>query len=404
VLEDAGGGPLHFKEITERSISSGYIKPIGQTPEASLGAQLYVHIKKAKASGKEPKVHQVGKGQFILAKKTKRGPLKLIEDANSKIRSELFNRLMKIHPRGFENLVGTLLSSIGFENVEVTKYSGDGGLDIEAELTVGGVTNVKTAVQVKRWKNNVSGKIVRELRGGIKTDQRGLIVTTSSFTRDAVREAAEEGKTPISLVDKNKLLDLLIENEIGVSRKAVSYLEMDLEALEEFGDGGDIISSGQALGLWPLPGGANNFVESTINMLKYVAQTEPSQEEMIDWMPSVFLKAKSEKTIGGYIRVLKTLGLREFDGEAIKITENGSNVITKEPNEILLNQLKECVAGVAQYLEALQEDPMTLDRSHEFFIKELSVEWETNYQTKMRLLWLENVGAIRKEDSMYVLC
>ncbi|HUV79585.1 MAG TPA: restriction endonuclease [Candidatus Bathyarchaeia archaeon] len=403
VLRESDGGPLHFREITKRAIDSGYTKLSGQTPDASFGAALYAHIKRAKASGQEPTIRQIGSGQFALSKKTEIGALKLIKESNAKVRSELFDRIRELHPRTFENLVGALLSSIGFENVVVTKYSGDGGLDIEAELTVGGVTNVKTAVQVKRWKNNVSGKIVRELRGGLKTDQRGLIITTSSFTRDSKKEAEAESKTPISLINGEQLLNLLIQYEIGISKKPISYLELDLEQLEDFEAGSDISSSGQSLGLWPLPGGREKLVESTLKMLRDIAQTEPTNNQMIDWMRATFPKAKSEKTIKGYIRVLKTLNLIIFDGEEIKITEDGSKALTKDPKEIILNQLRACVAGVDQYLDALKERAMTLEESHEFFKKELSVDWETNYQTKMRLLWLENVGAIIKEGGTYVL-
>jgi len=138
-------------------------------------------------------------------------------------------------------------------------------------------------------------------------------------------------------------------------------------------------------------------------MLRYVAQTEPNLDQMIEWMPTVFPKAKSAKTITGYTRVLKTLGLIAFDGETIKITETGSDALTKKPKTIILNQLRTCVAGIGQYLDALQEKTMTLKQSHEFFKNELSVDWQTDYQTKMRLLWLENVDAIMKQDGEYRL-
>ena len=403
ILREAGGGPLHYREIARKAIESGYIKPAGRTPEATIGALLYTHIKKAEAAGQEPKVSQVGRGQFVLSTKVKRGPLKLLEEMNEKVRSELSERISNFHPQAFENFIGELLSNIGFENVVVLKYSGDGGLDVEAELTVGGVTNVKTAVQVKRWKNNVPGKIVRELRGGLKTDQRGLIITTSSFTKDAKNEATEEGKTPISLIDGEKLLSLLIENEVGISKKKITYLELDLEKLEEYEEETEISSIGKRLGFWPLPGGAKNYVKSTKKMLKYVAQNEPTQDQMIEWMPSAFPKAQSEKTIVAYIRVLTTLGLLAFDGEVIKITNDGTEVLTKNAKEKILSQLILCIAGIEEYLDYLENEPMSLKETHEFFKKTLSVDWETDYQTKIRLQWLENVDAIKKVGNNYRL-
>jgi HJR/Mrr/RecB family endonuclease len=62
----------------------------------------------------------------------------------------------------FELLVGQLLTATGFEDGAVTRYSGDGGTDVDATLTVGGVTRVRTAIQVTRWTSNVSGATVRE--------------------------------------------------------------------------------------------------------------------------------------------------------------------------------------------------------------------------------------------------
>ena len=109
----------------------------------------------------------------------------------------------------------------------MTKYSGDGGIDLRARLAVGGVTDVRTAIQVKRWSNNVSGRVVRELRGGVGPHERGLVITLSNFTKDAQREAAEPNRSPISLVDGDRLLELLIDNKIGVTRRRVMILELD---------------------------------------------------------------------------------------------------------------------------------------------------------------------------------
>jgi len=403
VLEDAGGGPLHYREIAKRALERAYISPKGQTPDASLGAALYTHKKRTEARGLEPRVKNVGSGKFSLFSKSKFGTLKIIEENNTRVRKELHEKILSIHPRAFEHLIGRLLAEIGFEDVLVTNYSGDGGLDIEAELTVGGVTNVKTAVQAKRWKGNVSGKTVRELRGGLMIDQRGLIITTSSFTKDALKEAETEGKTPISLIDGEKLLDLLIENDIAVSKKKVSYHEIDLEFFNELEQESEVSPSGKSLGLWPLPGGQYAYVDTAVSMLKYITQAEPDQNQMIKWMMKTFPQTKSEKTIASYIRVLKTMKLINFDGETIIPTESGTQALTADAKDVFRDQLRLCLGGVDEYLEELTKKSMTLEESHEFFKNTLSVDWETDYQTKMRLTWLENVGAIAKKDGKYSL-
>ena len=81
----------------------------------------------------------------------------------------------------------------------------------------------------------------------------------------------------------------------------------------------------------------------------------------------------------------------------------GFDVLSKDPKDIILHQLSSNIAGIEKYLDELKKRRMTFKESHEFFKRELSVDWETDYQTKMRLLWLENVGAIGKDGNIYRL-
>ena len=165
VLKDAGG-PLHYKAITARALERGLIEPKGATPDATMGAQLYQAVKHAETDGEPCVFRQTGRGHFALAAKAVSAELDAdIAKHNGKLERELLDFLHEVHPKQVELLIGQLLTAIGFEDVAVTKYSGDGGIDVDATLTVGGVTRVRTAIQVKRWKNNVSGSTVRELRG-----------------------------------------------------------------------------------------------------------------------------------------------------------------------------------------------------------------------------------------------
>ena len=99
--------------------------------------------------------------------------------------------LVEMDPFQFEFLVGDLLRALGYINVEVTKRSGDKGIDVTADLSLEGITNVKTVVQVKRFKDGsfISGALVRQLRGSAAFDQRGLVITTGGFTKDAKTQA-----------------------------------------------------------------------------------------------------------------------------------------------------------------------------------------------------------------------
>lgn len=203
------GSPLHFRRIAELAIEDGLITSHGAAPDATMGAQLYMDVKRRLEAGKPERFRSLGHGRFILA--TPVDPLGgAIDRNNGVVRDRLRSLLSEIEPSAFEQLIGTLLRTIGFEDVAVTSYTGDGGIDVRATLTVGGVTDVRTAVQVKRWSKKVSGRTVRELRGGLGPHERGLIITLSSFTPDARREASEPDRTPITLVDGDQLLDLLV--------------------------------------------------------------------------------------------------------------------------------------------------------------------------------------------------
>lgn len=71
------------------------------------------------------------------------------------MRERLLQQIRTMDPAAFEELVGELLAKIGFEDVTVTRASGDGGIDVRGTLVAGDVIQTKMAVQVKRWKSNV---------------------------------------------------------------------------------------------------------------------------------------------------------------------------------------------------------------------------------------------------------
>ena len=149
---------------------------------------------------------------------------------NLKVRHELKAAISDLSPNAFELLVVTLLEALGYD-VHHTGQSGDGGVDAVAVLSLEGLTSVVTRVQAKRWSHSVSGKTIRELRGALLVDERGLVVTTAEFTDQARQEAAAEGKVRIGLVGGEKLAQLCVENGIGVQERRVSLLELDPEGL-----------------------------------------------------------------------------------------------------------------------------------------------------------------------------
>jgi len=420
VLKDhSPGSPLHYKKITDLAKADGLISTAGLTPDQTMGAQLYTDIKKRAASGKPQRFRQYGKGLFGLATPT--DPLGgAIQQQNEKVRSKLRSTLAELDPQAFEHLIALLLTSLGFEDAVVTKYSGDGGIDVRATLTVGGVTEVKTAVQVKRWAKNVSGKTVRELRGGLGPHERGLIVTLSDFTPDARLEGAASDKTPITLIDGERLLNLLIEYEIGVRSKTVELLELDEDSLYPIQNGAvdegsaaesqglPVTSShyigSKSLALWPLPGGRHAWKAALDQMLQFIAGTAPSMDQAIDWVIQNFEKVSSDKVAKSYITsVLRSFGLVETQGEQITVTLTGASYLEDPTPHALLAIACQSVAGFDEIIEELGQSPRSTSELLVLLRESLGVTWETDTQVQNRLGWLENTGTAQLDGGLWYL-
>lgn len=119
-------------------------------------------------------------------------------------------RLLALEPRRFELFVKDLLVSTGFEQVEVTRFSQDGGIDVNARVgaAVWAIPNLLVQVQAKRWLHTVGRKEVAELRGSLQPHAAGCIVTTSQFSRAALIESREPGKVPITVINGLELAGL----------------------------------------------------------------------------------------------------------------------------------------------------------------------------------------------------
>jgi hypothetical protein len=155
-----------------------------------------------------------------------------VAEHQAEIKRALLERLHEISPRAFEELIHELLERLGFEDAELRGGSGDQGIDVVATLRLHGMTSVPTVIQAKRWRNPVPGKVVRQLRGALKVDERGVVITTSSFTKDAIAEAQAVGKSPIGLVGGADLVDLMTDTGLGVKKQPLSSWTLDLQALD----------------------------------------------------------------------------------------------------------------------------------------------------------------------------
>lgn len=149
-------------------------------------------------------------------------------DEEENWRNELASVLHEMAPSAFENLCGVILRESGFTEVRVTGKSGDGGIDGNGLLRIQGLISVPISFQCKRYKGSVGSPLVREFRGSLgRQAERGLLMTTGTFTLDARKEAMREGAVFIDLMDGDALLDKLKDLKLGVKVEMVEQTSVD---------------------------------------------------------------------------------------------------------------------------------------------------------------------------------
>ena len=147
-------------------------------------------------------------------------------------RQKLSEVLQNMDPYGFERLTQRLLRECGFSQVEVTKKSGDGGIDGTGKLKINGIFSFNVAFQCKRYKGAVSAGDIRDFRGSLTTDiEKGVLITTGTFTKAAKEEATNPGKQQIDLIDGEEFINKIAEYGIGV--KEVKTYEVDEKFFEK---------------------------------------------------------------------------------------------------------------------------------------------------------------------------
>jgi len=396
--------PLSAADIARIAIESGLIDTVGATPEATMGAQIYVDIKKNKNSD----FINVGKGLFSLKKKNAivDSPLLFIENKNELTKNKLKEILHTMDPFQFEYLVADLLQKIGYEDINVTKKSGDKGIDIVANLSIGGITSVKTVIQVKRYAplNKINGAVITQLRGSAEVGQRGLVITTSDFTKDGVDEAQAPNKMPVSLVNGEKRIQLLIKHGVGIKREEIvvfslddSYFQNPSSEVEGKND------TSKSRSIWPLPGGIYNFLGTLNLFLESILNGNDTRKKIISWYINNFENVKSEATTQGYINVPKNMGLISYENGFYKLTDDGKEYFNTGNIDFLYEVITKNVLAFGDIFEYIktsytpvgEEDIMT-------YLKEnFDIEWTTFAQVNFRLLWLINLKKISKLNGNY---
>jgi len=147
---------------------------------------------------------------------------------------EMFLRVVRgLSPKGFEQVCMRLLREAGFERVQITGRSNDGGVDGVGVLQVNDLVSFNVVFQCKKWDQAVPPKEVRDLRGAMDgRAEKGIFLTTSAFSTNARAEAERPGAAPIELVDGVKLFEMFKKYELGLKPRVV--YDVDPSFFEQF--------------------------------------------------------------------------------------------------------------------------------------------------------------------------
>ncbi len=166
--------------------------------------------------------------------------LSAIKEHNDAQVKKLRERLGKMDPYKFEALVKDLLEAMDYEDVSVTKQSGDKGVDVVGHFQFG-ITQIKEVVQVKRHQGSITRPVLDQLRGALPYHQaiRGTIITLGKFAQGCKDAAIFPGAAPITLIDGDKLMELLLKHGVGVKKRQATLIEIDESTFEEPAGPGD---------------------------------------------------------------------------------------------------------------------------------------------------------------------
>jgi restriction system protein len=140
---------------------------------------------------------------------------------------EALESLKQMSPEAFERLCQRLLRESGFIQVEVTGRSGDGGIDGKGVVKLGGILSFHVIFQCKRYRDSVSAGAIRDFRGAmVGRADKGLFITTGTFTRDARLEAQRDGAPPLDMIDGDELVIMLKDLRLGIDVRAKTVEEV----------------------------------------------------------------------------------------------------------------------------------------------------------------------------------
>jgi len=227
---------IHRKNKTKFSYrlawARTYLKRFGVLNNSSRG--IWVLTPEGQ---KRDTVSKVEVKKFVQALDKKEKPKKKdkekepIELEEMEWQEQALEVVKSISPDAFERLCQRILRESGFTHVEITGKSGDGGIDGKGVVRIGGLLSFHVIFQSKRYQGSISPSIVRDFRGAmVGRADKGLLITTGTFTRDAKKEAQRDGAPPIDLIDGDDLVAKLKELGMGIEIKQKVIEEVFVDA------------------------------------------------------------------------------------------------------------------------------------------------------------------------------
>ncbi|BCG65210.1 MAG: restriction system protein [Methyloprofundus sp.] len=178
-------------------------------------------------------VRQLDKSEPKQKKKNTQSSIELKDSEapeEAKLWKEELHHLLtqEISPDAFERLTQRLLRESGFVQVEVTGRSHDGGIDGKGIVRINGFMSFHVIFQCKKYQGSVSSSAIRDFRGAmVGRADKGLFITTGTFTSSAIKEATRDGAPPIDLVDGEHLAEKLKELNLGVKTEMVEKVTLN---------------------------------------------------------------------------------------------------------------------------------------------------------------------------------
>lgn len=168
-------------------------------------------------------------------------------------------------------------------------------------------------------------------------------------------------------------------------------------------------SSNKYASEYPLPGGVEQYFDTLVALLRYIRDNNVAPDDLSKWMFDTFPNASGQIAVNGYIATLSRLGLWLQQDNSIRLTPEGTTVVTTadsnsaEAQRIVIKIKHRDFMGYDVLFKLLGEGPRSLDCIHEHLKEALAVDWKSKNQTAFRVNWLRSLGYVAKDGKEYRL-